>query len=208
MAKKQVLSVFDHSGIMVLPWAEAGYECIIVDIKHKPGFNEHWLHENITAWGGDVHDFRPPPGFDPAFAAFFPPCTDVAVSGARWFQAKGLGRLIKALEFFKVSIELAEWANCPYIIENPVSTVSTYWRKPDHIFNPCDYALYREDFMEDAYTKKTCLWTGGGFVMPSKRSVKPTQGSKMHKLPPSENRAELRSMTPRGFANAVFHANH
>jgi len=59
----------------------------------------------------------------------------------------------------------------------------------------------------DTYTKKTCLWTGGGFKMPEKRSVEPTEGSKMHLMPPSENRANLRSATPMGFAQAVFEAN-
>ena len=121
------------------------------------------------------------------------------MSGARWFKDKGIGALVDALELFNVSVRLAEWSGAPYLIENPVSTVSSYWRKPDHTFDPCDYG--------DPYTKKTCLWVGGGFVMPPKRRVEPVLGSKMHLLPPSEERARLRSETPRGFAEAVFKAN-
>ena len=96
--------------------------------------------------------------------------------------------------------KLAEWSNAPYFIENPVSTVSTYWRKPDYTFHPYEYG--------DPYTKKTCLWTGGGFIMPPKKNiVKPIEGSKMWLLPPSKKRADIRGRTPRGFAKAVFKAN-
>ena len=92
------------------------------------------------------------------------------------------------------------------MIENPVSTISTYWRKPDHTFDPCDYGGYLES-PGDAYTKKTCLWTGNGFVMPETKRIPPTEGSRMHKLPPSSDLANLRSATAKGFARAVFEAN-
>jgi len=72
----------------------------------------------------------------------FPPCTDVAVSGARWFRDKGIGSVIRSLQLFEAAVRLAEWTAAPYLIENPVSTVSTSWRKPDFTFNPCDYGGY------------------------------------------------------------------
>ena len=97
-------------------------------------------------------------------------------------------------------------AVAPYLIENPVSTISTYWRKPDFTFDPCDYAGYPGG-ENDLYTKKTCLWTGGGFIMPPPKRLEPVQGSRMHRLPPSPERANLRSATPMGFARAVFEAN-
>jgi hypothetical protein len=108
---------------------------------------------NIIKVGADIRDWLPPRG-PIAFAAFFPPCTDVAVSGARWFKDKGIGSLINALSLFDVSVKLAEWCEAPYMIENPVSTVSTYWRKPDYTFDPCEYGGYLET-SGDAYTKKT-----------------------------------------------------
>lgn len=190
-----MISCFDYSCVMAKPWAEAGFLCYCVDMQHPEGETREG---NIIKVGCDVREWLPPRG-PIAFAAFFPPCTDVAVSGARWFRDKGLGALVTALNLFDVSVKLAEWTGAPYLIENPVSTVSTYWRKPDYTFDPCDYG--------DPYTKKTCLWTGGGFVMPEKSPVHPHEGSRMHLLPPSDNRANLRSETPMGFARAVFEAN-
>lgn len=191
-----MLSCFDRSTVMAQPWAAAGFTCYCVDIQHPPGESRDG---NIVRVGADMRDWLPPLR-RVAFAAFFPPCTDVAVSGARWFKDKGIGALVRALALFDASVRLAEWVGAPYLIENPVSTVSTYWRKPDYAFDPCDYG--------DPYTKRTCLWVGGGgFVMPPKTPVAPADGSRMHRLPPSADRADLRSETPRGFAAAVFRAN-
>ena len=195
MSAPIMLSVFDKTTVMAQPWAAAGYVCYCVDIQHPAGVRQTG---NIVYVGADVREWLPPRG-DIAFAAFFPPCTDVAVSGARWFKDKGIGALVAALQLFDVSVKLAEWTGAPYLIENPVGTVSTYWRAPDHMFDPCDYG--------DPWTKRTCLWTGGGFVMPPKHRVEPSEGSKMHRLPPSADRADLRSATPAGFARAVFEAN-
>lgn len=138
-------------------------------------------------------------------------CTNLSVSGARWFQEKGLGALCEGLNLFARAVELAEYIGAPYMLENPVSVVSSHYRKPDHSFDPCDYAGYltgAEEKAAEAYTKKTCLWCSEDFVMPCKQGVSPTLGSKMHKLPPSAERADLRAVTSKGFARAVFLANH
>jgi len=176
-----------------------------VDVQHPKGEEVDRDTPNIIRVGADMLEWLPPRG-EIAFSAFFPPCTDVAVSGARWFKDKGIGALWRSLRLFDVSVKLAEWSGAPYFIENPVSTVSSYWRKPDHTFNPCEYGGYINP-PGDAYTKKTCLWTGGGYVMPEHKPVAPELGSKMHLLPPSKDRANLRSETPMGFAYAVFEAN-
>jgi hypothetical protein len=128
------------------------------------------------------------------------------VSGARWFQDKGIGALIETLELFEAAVRIAEWTKAPYLIENPVSTISSYWRKPDFIFDPCDYGGYLTP-SDDAYTKRTCLWTGNDFIMPHRKWIKPVEGSRMHRIPPSKSRTALRSATPKGFAQAVFEAN-
>jgi hypothetical protein len=93
--------------------------------------------------------------------------------------------------------------------ENPVSTISSYFRKPDHSFDPCEYAGYlpQAQQLHDAYAKKTCLWTGGGFRMPPKRPVRPALKSYINFMSPSKDRANKRSATPRGFASTVFEAN-
>ena len=188
---------------MVRPWADAGYLCYCVDLQHPPGETKEG---NIVFVGADVREWLPP--FCKIAMVFaFPPCTDVAVSGARWFRDKGLGALIRSLQLFDACVRLAEWSAAPYLIENPVSAVSTHWRKPDHLFDPCHYGGYLNP-PGDAYTKRTCLWTGHGFVMPMPRSVAPKEGSRMHNIGPSKERANLRSATPMGFALAVFKSNH
>lgn len=190
------LFLFNLTDTMAKPWADAGVTCWCVDLQHPKG--EH--HEgNIVRVGADIHRWTPPLRRY-VFGFAFPPCTDVAVSGARWFKGKGLYALADSIALFARTAEIMEALDAPYGIENPVSTISSYWRKPDYTFHPNDYG--------DPYLKKTCLWTGGGFVMPPKNPVAATLGSKMHLLPPSSERANLRSETPPGFALAVKEANY
>ena len=86
MSDSIVISCFDLTGTMVRPWADAGYRCYCVDIQHPKGETRQG---NIIKVGADMRDWLPPR--EPIrFASFFPPCTDVAVSGARWFRDKGL----------------------------------------------------------------------------------------------------------------------
>lgn len=193
--KMIALFLCDESGIMAKPWVEAGYECWLVDLQHPKGVHRDGL---VVRVGADILNWLPPRA-DYVFACGFPECTDMAVSGARWFTKKGLRALSQAIDLFGRCVEICEWTGAPHFNENPVSVIATHYRKPDYTFDPCDYG--------DPYTKKTCLWTGGGFVMPAKNRVEPTQGSKMHLLPPSEDRKILRSKTPEGFARAVFEAN-
>lgn len=188
---RRVLSLCDLSGNMVAPWAKAGWECHIVDIQHPAG---RTMDGRIVRHGCDVMDYEPDGPFDAAFA--FPPCTDLAVSGARWFQGKGLMRLSDAIRVFARCVEIIEQTGAPGFCENPVSVIASHFRRPDHIFDPCDYG--------DTYVKRTCLWTFNGFEMPPKRPVLPLEGSKMHLMGPSPDRANRRSETPTGFAQAVF----
>lgn len=190
----RVLSLCDFTGNMVRPWVEAGHQAVIVDLQHQWGKVEG---DGITRIKFDVRVYQPVHHYDIVFA--FPPCTDLANSGARWFKDKGMQAAIDGLTLVERCRVLCEQIGAPYMIENPVGQLATYWRKPDHYFDPCDYG--------DPYTKKTCLWTGNGFVMPPKARVEPTEGSKMHRLAPSPERANLRSATPMGFARAVYEAN-
>lgn len=184
----------EESGVMAEPWAAAGYHCYCLDL-----FGETRTERGINFIKADVRYWRPPRSLRIAFFAAFPPCTNLAVSGSRWMREKGIRGLIQALDVFDACVRFAEECEAPYMIENPVSTISTYYRKPDYTFHPFEYG--------DPYLKKTCLWTGGGFVMPPKSPVEPTEGQKIWKMPPSEDRARLRSKTPAGFARAVFEAN-
>ena len=205
MSTPVAIFLFDKTGNMAKPWAEAGVLCYCVDIQHPKG--ESVGGKNIILVGQDARHWRPPVGTRPIFVACFPPCTHLAVSGARWFKGKGLRLLSEAIELFAVAAEVCEWAGCPYLIENPVSVVSSHWRKPDFTFDPWEYAGYLENHEEENTTKRTCLWTGGGFVMPEKKPAPEPHRNDVWKMAPSDERADERSKTPSGFARAVYQAN-
>jgi hypothetical protein len=209
--KTIVISLFDRSGIMAEPWNEAGYECWIVDVAHPPAFSTAGVSIDERGMYRVHHDLSTPwlfPGnkSDVAIVFAFPPCDHLAVSGARWFRGKGLRSLAKSVELFASASEFCEWVGAPYLIENPVSTISTHWRKPDYTFHPFQYTGYYET---DNYTKKPCLWTGTNFIMPEPLLLwgLDRPDNRIHAMPPSSDRAATRAMTPRGFARAVFESN-
>lgn len=208
--KNIAVFLFDYTGVAALPWLNSGYECWIVDAQHAPAYETG----GVTDLGNlkKVHwDLGRPwlPPFDLnriAFVAAWPPCDHLAVSGARWFRGKGLRKLSESVALFATAVEFCEWSQAPYMIENPVSSISSYWRKPDYTFSPEQYTGYCE---EDNYTKKTCLWIGGGFVMPRKllRAGLPQADDRIHKCAPGAERKNTRSASPRGFCEAVFLSN-
>jgi len=200
-----VLALFSKTDTIVRPWVDAGYRAVLVDLQHEAGEHTDGL---VTKIGADLIDWTPPRWLarsEVAFVAAFPPCDHLSVSGARWFAGKGLGKLADSIRLFERAAFWCEWFGAPYFIENPVSTISSYWRKPDHTFHPWQFAGLEP---ADAYTKKTCLWTGNGFVMPTPNhpaGIEPDD--RIHKAPPSDTRADFRSATPLGFSRAVFNAN-
>jgi hypothetical protein len=101
---------------------------------------------------------------------------------------------------------VCEWSAAPWMIENPVSTLGSYWRKPDFTFHPYEFGQWPGGNGDD-YPKRTCLWTGGGFRFPKKQPIEAFRPLYIHYLPPSDSRGDLRSVTPPGFARAVFEAN-
>ena len=84
------MSLCDRTENMVRPWADARYECICVHIQHEGSVREG----NITIISADVRFWMPPPRRYRIVSAF-PPCTNLAVSGARWFTEKGIGGLMR-----------------------------------------------------------------------------------------------------------------
>jgi hypothetical protein len=214
-----ILSLCDRTGVMVQPWLEAGYRAVTVDLQPEINPHPNRLHimRDVRAfvWGGE----RDNPFLDsrehtwsvvkPSIVFAFPPCTHLAVSGARWFKSKGLSKLIEALQVVESCRAVCEHNGQPWMIENPVGRLSTLWRTPDHYFHPWQYTAHEP---ADNYTKKTCIWSGGGFVMPQEATAPELLGvepdDRIHKAPPSEDRGDIRSVTPLGFARAVFAANH
>lgn len=197
----------DKTGIAARPWATAGIECWCVDVEHS--IRRDRKEGNINFVWGDVRSWRPPAGRKIIFVGAFPPCTHVAVSGARDFEKKRGIMLRDALETFEASCQAIAWSGAPGFVENPVAVWSSipHVGKPGYWFHPSDYAGYLSDEATDAYTKKTGIWPFNGFVMPPKRPVDPVDGSRMWKMTPSDDRADLRSATPAGFSAAVFQFN-
>ena len=213
---KSIVSLFDLTGTAVAPWVESGIRAYAVDIQHRPGIHlntEKGLYEvgydllsttcdEFLEWFSyRGHELR-----DISFTYAFPPCTHLAVSGARWFKGKGLRSLADSIMMFANASEICETLGAPYLIENPVSTISTYWRKPDHIFHPHFFTGYERN---DNYTKKTCIWVGGGFRMPDSFTEEGLgdPDNRIHACSPGPDRANIRSATPMGFSMAVYLAN-
>lgn len=123
-------------------------------------------------------------------AIMHPPCTDLAVSGARWFKNK-LESQAKALEFVR---RLMDAPIDRIAIENPISIISSRIRKPDQIIQPWMFG--------HGETKATCLW------LKNLPKLKPTQlvsgrVQRVHNLPPGPDRWKIRSKTYWGIAEAM-----
>ena len=148
----------------------------------------------------------------------------LAVSGAAHFAKKRDSNpnfQDEAMVLVKLVKLVGDGYNCPWALENPVSVISTKWRKPDFKFDPYEFGgylpgddthpLYPEYIKpQDAYPKKTCIWHGNGFIEPEKRPVDVDDGySDQHKKlgGRSLKTKNIRSATPRGFASAVFKFN-
>ena len=119
-----------------------------------------------------------------------PPCTHLAVSGARWFKDKQYEQA-KALAFVRLLLE----APIPHIaLENPVSIISSHIRKPDQTFQPWQFG--------HGEVKRTCLWLKN---LPKLKPTNIVEGreARVHKMPPGPDRWKERSRTFQGVADAM-----
>jgi hypothetical protein len=149
--------------------------CDLLDTE-KPG-----LH-----YKGDVRDILND-GWD--LMICHPPCTHLAVSGARWFKEKQKEQA-EALEFVELLLNAPILKIC---LENPISIISSRIRKPDQIIQPWQYG--------HGETKATCLWLKN---LPLLKPTNIVEGreARVHKMPPSPNRWKERSRTFQGIADA------
>lgn len=241
--RKLVISLCDYTGKMVEPWLEAGYDAVIVDPQH-PSTSHEQQPSGATLTriqaiidSDEVYAFVRQNIQRIVFLAGFPPCTDLAVSGSRWFAKKAEedpAYQFKAMQVVWQCYDMARLIGCPFMIENPVSQISSYWRKPDHSFHPFEFTGL---VPEDNYTKRTCLWTGQGFKMPLPSLAEKVRSviekviddfarmipksklpetypgyvdypdNRIHQAAPGPERANFRSATPEGFARAIYQAN-
>lgn len=221
---KVVWCLYDGSGIMGLPWAEAGYQVYCFNSSAADHGQyvikmEHPLITYVDTWIDETFDpigMGNNGGDAPSIIFGFPSCTFLANSGEQHERTEE--EIEEALQNVRIVETLGNKYGVPWMIENPVGKLSTLWRKPDYYFDPYEFGgyLHKEEGsfhpkmpVQDAYTKKTCLWVGNGFVFPDKKPVEHIGffwgwkylGSK------SQKTKQLRSLTPRGFARAVFYAN-
>ncbi len=178
-----ILDLCGGTGAWSRPYQRAGYDVRIIDPLRSDS------DVRLFEFAGTVHGI---------LAA--PPCTHLAASGARWWAGKGEVALLEALAVVDACLRIvvAHAATLAWwVLENPVGRLVRYLGPPRMYYQPCDYG--------GSYTKKTALW--GEFAEPAKSPTEPVLGSMMHRLPPSADRAMLRSATPAGFAQAFFEAN-
>lgn len=216
---KTIWCLFDGSGIAGLPWAQAGYRvyCFNADSADHGEYEIKMHHENIhyvNCWIDDSFLQQTEGYADPYLIIAFPSCTELAGSGAKHER----GDVSAAVDTAKIAQRVGDLYGCPWVVENPVGKLCTEWRKPDVYIDPYEFGGYMSGFepsfhpkmpSRDGYTKITGLWFGNGFVVPEKRPVPHCGffwgwkflGGK------SARTKQLRSLTPRGLARAIFEAN-
>ncbi|RAW91287.1 MULTISPECIES: hypothetical protein [unclassified Photorhabdus] len=214
MTKGTIICLCDLTGIFAEPWLNDGYSTLLIDPQHNKSSTEnHKAGGTITKIANVIDSDETWAAIrnvkNPVFVAGFPPCTDVAVSGARWFKDKAKDDpafQIKAALVAEQCKNIGKMLNVPWFFENPVSVFSSIFGKPNYTFHPHYFTGYCHD---DNYTKKTCIWAGNGFVMPDeyKNELLCQPDDRIHKASPSPERANFRSATPRGFSTAVYLAN-
>lgn len=175
----RVLVACEYSGVVRDAFAALGHDAWSCDLLPTERLGNHI--------NGDVlqHLHR---GWDLMIA--HPPCTHLAVSGARWFKDK-LQEQAAALDFVRRLLD----APIPRIaLENPVSIISSRIRKPDQIIQPWQFG--------HGETKATCLWLKN---LPLLQPTNIVEGrdARIHRMPPGPDRWKERSRTYQGVANAM-----
>jgi len=178
----KVAVICEFSGIVRDAFIAKGHDAISFDLLPTESPGPH-IQGDITELPVEFWE-----QFD--LAICHPPCTHLAVSGARWFKDKQTEQQ-EALDFvrFLMTIPVQKVA-----IENPISIISSKIRKPDQIIQPWQFG--------HGETKATCLWLKN---LPKLESTNVVEGreNKVHKMPPSPDRWKLRSKTFPGIAEAM-----
>ncbi len=178
----RVLVACEFSGVVRDAFASAGHNAMSCDLlpSERPG--KHYQGDALDAlWDN-------PGKFDLLIA--HPPCTHLAVSGARWFAEKRQEQA-DALEFVRELLAAPVPRIC---LENPISIISSRIRKPDQIIQPWQFG--------HGETKATCLW------LKNLPKLMPTQivdgrQARVHREPPGPDRWKNRSRTFTGIAAAM-----
>jgi hypothetical protein len=176
---KRILIACEFSGIVREAFAKKGWDAWSCDLLDTEQLGNH-IQDDVL---NHLHD-----GWDMMIA--HPPCTDLAVSGARWFKNK-VEKQQSALKF----VYQLMYCGIPKIcIENPISIISTQLAKPTQIIQPWMFG--------HGETKATCLWLKNLPKLQPTNVVDGREG-KVWKMQPSQNRWKDRSRTYQGIANAM-----
>ncbi len=180
----RVLVGCEYSGRVRSAFRAMGCDAWSCDLLESEDNSEHHIVGDVTELLNDSWDL----------AIFHPPCTHLAVSGARHFAEKiADGRQQAALDFVRLLM------NAPIqriAIENPISIISSKIRKPDQIIQPYMFG--------DPYMKTTCLWLKG-LAKLTPTNIVDGREQKCWKEPPSPDRWKNRSRTYPGIARAMAH---
>ena len=175
----RVLVACEYSGRVRDAFRSKGHEAVSCDLlpTDVPGPHYQGPVEEILSDGWDL-------------MIAHPPCTHLAVSGARWFKDKQEEQR-QALDFVRLLLDSPVEK---IALENPVSVISSRIRKPDQIIQPWQFG--------HGETKKTCLWLKN---LPPLKATKIVEGreNRIHRMPPSTERWKLRSVTYQGIADAM-----
>lgn len=179
----KVLVACEESGVVRDAFIRGGHDAMSCDLKPSRSNGPHYQ--------GDVFDVIDYP-WDLMIA--HPECTHLSVSGSRHFAAKRLdGRQHAAVSFFMKLIRRSQ--HIPMTaIENPVCIMSSLYRKPDQIIQPWQFG--------HGETKATCFWLKGLLPLVPTNIVEGRE-ARIHRMPPSADRAQKRSETYRGVADAM-----
>lgn len=175
----RVLVACEFSGVVRDAFAALGHEAMSCDLLPSETPGPHYR--------GDVRDVLGA-GWD--LMVCHPPCTHLAVSGARWFKDKRDQQEL-ALYFVRLLLN----APIPRIaLENPVSIISSRIRKPDQVIQPWQFG--------HGEVKATCLWLRN---LPKLVPTKIVEGreARVHRMPPGPDRWKERSRTFSGIAQAM-----
>ena len=175
----RVLVACEYSGTVRDAFAARGHDAWSCDLLPTERLGNH-IHGDVLQ-----HLHR---NWDLMIA--HPPCTHLAVSGARWFKDKQIEQA-EALDFVRRLLD----APIPRIaLENPISIISSRIRKPDQIIQPLQFG--------HGETKATCLWLKNlPKLMPT--NIVEGREAPIHKMPPGPNRWKERSRTFEGIAQAM-----
>ena len=176
----KVLVACEFSGAVRDAFRNKGHEAYSLDILPSESPSEYHIQDDLR--NIDVSAYN--------LLIAFPPCTYLAVSGARWFKDRQ--------EEQKEALDFVNYILCLPVekiaLENPIGVISTNIRKPDQIIQPWQFG--------HGETKATCLWLKNLPLLTPTNIVEGRE-PRIHHMSPGPDRSKERSRTYKGIAEAM-----